>query len=271
MKDHKFDIFGFSSIPFSQNQKTPFLDTSRKQVLKKIENFIIYRGFAVLSGSPGTGKTMLLNHLCNNLQPNEYKIIYIPFAMLKPADMLKSICIKLDLEPIVSITKMLGKIQDRMTEIQPVNTVLVLDEIQKISHTTLETIRLMTNFNFEEKNLFSVIMAGNDEFLQQLRLRINEPLRQRITCFQRLSVLSREDTKKYITHHFETAGIHHEIITEQASTLVYDMTSGIPRLINSLVFASLEEAADAGERMIDIKHINAGSELVSLPSQELFQ
>ncbi len=102
-------------------------------------------------------------------------------------------------------------------------------------------------------------------------MRINEPLRQRITCFQRLSVLSREDTKKYITHHFETAGIHHEIITEQASTLVYDMTSGIPRLINSLVFASLEEAADAGERMIDIKHINAGSELVSLPSQELFQ
>jgi type II secretory pathway predicted ATPase ExeA len=92
----------------------------------------------------------------------------------------------------------------------------------------------MTNFNFEEKNLFSVIMAGNDEFLQQLRLRINEPLRQRITCFQRLSVLSREDTKKYITHHMETAGVHHEIITDQASTLVYDMTSGIPRLVNSL-------------------------------------
>ena len=271
MQDHKFDLFGFSAIPFSKNHENPFIGISRKLVLKKMQNFLMYRGFAVLSGSPGTGKTMLLNHLCNNLQPNEYRIIYIPFAMLKPADMLKSICIKLDLEPIVSITKMLKNIQERITEIQPVNTVLVLDEIQKISHETLEIIRLMTNFNFEEKNMFSVIMAGNEEFLQQLRLRINESLRQRITCFQRLSILSREDTEKYIMHHFETAGVHHEIITKQASNLVYDMTSGTPRLINSLVFAALEDAAEKEERIIDTKHINAGSELVSIPSQELFQ
>lgn len=271
MKNHKFDIYGFSSTPFAENEKTPFLDTSRKQVVKRMENFLSRRGFAVLSGSPGTGKTMLLNHLCCSLQPNEHRIIYIPFAVLKPADMLKNICLKLDLEPTVSTTKMLRSIQDRITEIQPVNPVLVLDEIQKISHPTLEIIRLMTNFNFEEKNLFSVVMAGNDEFLQQLKLRLNEPLRQRITCFCRLSPLSREDTGEYIKHQFETAGAHHEIITEQAVSLVYDLTSGTPRLINSLVFASLEEAADTESKIIDLDHVNAGSELVSLPKQEVFQ
>jgi type II secretory pathway predicted ATPase ExeA len=271
MTDHKFDPFGFSSMPFFENEKTPFLDISRKQVIKRIRTFLNHRGFAVLCGASGTGKTMLLNHLCRQLQPNEHRIIYIPFTMLKPADMLKSICLKLDLEPTVSTTKMLGNIQNRITEIQPVNPVLVLDEIQKISHPTLEVIRLMTNFNFEEKNLFSVIMAGSDEFFQKLRLRMNEPLRQRITCFQRLSPLSREDTRQYIKHQFETAGAHHEIITERAASLVYDLVSGIPRLINSLVFASLEEAADAGSKIIDLDHINSGSELVSLPEQEVFQ
>ena len=271
MTDHKFDIYGFSLMPFSENEKTPFLDASRKQVIKRMRAFINYRGFAVLSGGSGTGKTMLLNHLCRSLVPNEHRIIYIPFSMLKPADMLKSICIKLNLEPTVSTTKMLGRIQSRIIEIQPVNPVLVLDEIQKISHSTLEIIRLMTNFNFEEKNLFSVIMAGSDDFLQPLKLKMNEPLRQRVTCFQRLCVLSRDDTKKYIKHHFETAGALHEVITEQASSLVYDLTSGTPRLINSLVFASLEEAADAGAKIIDLDHINAGHELVSLPAQEVFQ
>ena len=271
MRDHKFDPFGFSSMPFSDNAGTPFLDDARKQAVKRIESFFNCRGFAVLCGAPGTGKTMLLNYLCHKLQPNEHRIIYIPFAMLKPADMLKNICFKLDLEPTVSSTKMLKSIQDRISEIQPVNPVLVLDEIQKISHPTLEIIRLMTNFNFEDKNLFSVIMAGNDEFLQQLRLRINEPLRQRITCFQRLAPLSRNDTGKYIKHHFETAGVNHEIITDQAANLVYDLTSGIPRLVNSLVFAALEEAADSGSKVIDITHVNAGSEIVSLPAQEVFQ
>jgi hypothetical protein len=61
------------------------------------------------------------------------------------------------------------------------------------------------------------------------------------------------------------------VITEQASSLVYDLTSGTPRLVNSLVFASLEEAADAGSKIIDLDHINAGNELVSLPAQEVFQ
>jgi len=127
----------------------------------------------------------------------------------------------------MSTTKMLGKIQDCITEIQPANPILILDEIQKISHQTLETIRLMTNFNFEDKNLFSVIMAGNDEFLQQLKLRINEPMRQRVTCFSRLTALSREDTEKYIDHHLKIAGAHQEIISPQAAALVYDFTSGI--------------------------------------------
>lgn len=271
MTDHKFDPFGFSSTPFSENEKTPFLDTTRRQVLRRMRSFLDYRGFAVLCGAPGTGKTMLLNHLRQTLQPNEHRIIYIPFAMLKPADMLKNICLKLDLEPTVSTSKMLRRVQDRITEIQPVNPVLVLDEIQKISHPTLETIRLMINFNFEEKNLFSVVMVGNDEFLQQLKLRMNEPLRQRITCFQRLSPLSREDAGAYIKHHFEKAGAHHEVITEQAVSLVYDLTSGTPRLINSLVFAALEEAADAGSKIIDLDHINTGSELVFLPEHEVFQ
>ena len=271
MKNHKFDRFGFTAVPFTSASKTAYLDVSRDKVLNNLQNFLIYRGFAVLCGAPGTGKTALLNHLCRQLQPNEHKIIYIPFSMLKPSDMLKNICIKLNIEPTVSASKMLTMIQSCITEIQPVNPVLVLDEIQKISHQTLEVIRLMTNFNFEEKNLFSVLMAGNDEFLQHLKLRINEPLRQRVTCYCRLAPLSRKDTEKYITHHFEAAGAHHKIITQQAVSLVYDFTSGIPRLINSLLFAALDAAADAETQIIDLQHINQAGVLVTPPVQEVYQ
>lgn len=271
MINHKLDRFGFSSIPFTDITEQPFLDASREQLTKTIRNFIHYRGFAVLAGAPGTGKTMFLNYLCQQLQPNEHRIIYIPFAMLKPADMLKYICIKLNIEPTVSTTKMLGKIQDCIMEIQPVNPILILDEIQKISHQTLETIRLMTNFNFEDKNLFSVIMAGNDEFLQQLKLRINEPMRQRITCFSRLAALSRADTAKYIEHHLKMAGAHQEIILPQATALVYDLTAGIPRLINSLMFASLNAAAEDESQIIELDHVNKAGELTTIPNMEVFQ
>ena len=271
MQEHKFDRFGFSSLPFRNDSKATYLDTPRKQALKNMLNFLNYRGFAVLSGSPGTGKTMLLSHLCSQLNANENKILYIPFSMLSPSDMLKSICVKLNIEPTVSTSKMLASIQECITQMQPVNPILVLDEIQKITNPTIEIIRLMTNVNFEEKNLFSVLMAGNDEFLQRVRLRINEPLRQRITCYCRLDPLSRSDTKEYIKCQLETAGAHQNIITEQAATLVHDLTSGIPRLVNSLVFAALEAAAEDDSQLIDLKHISLAEKIVILPQQEPYQ
>jgi len=271
MRKHKFDRFGFSSLPFRNDSKATYLDTARKQVLKNMLNFLNYRGFAVLSGSSGTGKTMLLNHLCKQLNPNENKIIYIPFSMLSPSDMLKSICVKLNLEPTISASKMLANIQECITQMQPVNPVLVLDEIQKITNPTIEIIRLMTNINFEEKNIFSILMAGNDEFLQRVRLRINEPIRQRISCYCRLDALSRSDTKEYIKCQIETAGAHQDIITEQAVTFVHDLTSGIPRMINSLVFTALEAAAEDDSQIIDLKHIDTAGKIVILPQQEPYQ
>ena len=191
--------------------------------------------------------------------------------MLSPTDMLKSICVKLNLEPTIYTSKMLAAIQNCVTQIQPVNPILVLDEIQKITNPTMELIRLMTNINFEEKNIFSIIMAGNDEFLQCVRLRINEPLRQRITCYCHLDHLSRTDTKEYIKCQIEAAGVHQYIITEQAATLVHDLTSGIPRLTNSILFAALEAAADDESQVVDLKHIETAEKIVVLPQQEPYQ
>ena len=269
MKIHKFDRFAFTKLPFSDDIKTAFIDVEREMVLKDLHNFIRRRGFAVLTGSPGTGKTMLLNHFCRELNSNENKIIYIPFSMLKPSDMLKNICIKLDIVPVASTTKMLAKIQECATAMQPVNPVIVLDEIQKIIYPTLETVRLMTNVNFEEKNLFSVIMAGNDEFLQHIRLRIYEPLRQRITCYRRLNSLKKNDAEEYIRHQFEFAGAQHDIITNRAVNLVHDLTAGIPRIINKLVFAALEYAADESAAVLDLEHINTAALLVMPPNPEV--
>ena len=270
MKPHKFDIFSFSSLPFRNGSKAVYLDKSRENVIKSMQNFLNYRGFAVLCGSPGTGKTMLLNHLCRQLNPNENKIIYIPFAMLKPSDMLKAVCVKLNTEPTVSTSKMLSKIQNCITDMQPVNIVMVLDEIQKISYQTMELIRLMTNINFEEKNLVSVIMAGNEEFIQQLKLRINESLRQRISCYSRIKPLLRSDTEQYIRCQLETAGAHHEVVTKQAVNTVHDLTSGIPRLINSLMFAALENAAENNSNIVDLKHIKEAAAIVVPPEMEVY-
>jgi type II secretory pathway predicted ATPase ExeA len=271
LKDHKFDQFGMTKLPFTKVVAEPFLDDERRHCLQQLNTFLSYRGFAVVTGPPGVGKTMLLNHICSQLHPNEHNIMYIPFASLSPSDMLKTICRKMNIEPVMSKSKMLTELQQQIIENPAVNHVLILDEIQKISHECIEQVRLLANINFEEKSFFSIIMSGNDEFIQQLRLKINEPLRQRITRYCRLGALCRENTEAYLHHHFKMAGAHQQIVSKQAANLIFDSTSGIPRLINSLAMAALENAADKKETLVDLEHVNAAIQITTPPAMEVFQ
>jgi type II secretory pathway predicted ATPase ExeA len=124
-----------------------------------------------------------------------------------------------------------------------------------MNHQTLETIRIMSNFYFEEKNYISIIMAGTDDFIQQFRLRINQGLLQRISLFCSLNPLQRSKTTEYVDHQIKTAGVEREIITKQALNLVHDATSGTPRLINNLMKATLIETAEDGKEIADLEHV----------------
>ena len=271
IKLHDFDVYGFSKIPFKQSPNIPFMDEERKNSLNSLKNFLNYRGFAVLSGSPGTGKTILLRYFCNQLQPNENKIIYIPFTGLKATGILQHICQKIGLEPSRTKSIMISSIQEEITQMFPVNPILILDEIQKISHEALETIRLLTNINFDDKNYFSVIMAGTDDFIYQLRLRINEALLQRITLYSHLNPLSREETERYINYHIKDAGVQSELFSQEVIYHIYNITSGIPRLISSLTFAAIEIAAREKSKIITLEHINEAEKMVMPPKMENFK
>ncbi len=254
----KLSRYAFSHLPFTDEINEAYLDDHRKQSLTLFREFLQFRGFALLSGEPGCGKSYLLNHLCGKLPGNTHKVMYIPFSQVGDSDMLKLICHELGIENGMSRSRMLKVIQKCIEDMQPVNTILVLDECQITSHKTLETIRLLTNFHFEEKNLFSVIMAGTEDFVQMLRLRINTALMQRITLHREIKALNREKTREYIDHHFRVAGVQHEILTPQAVERVFTASAGVPRIIDNLMRVALREAAEDNQDRIELEHVRRG-------------
>jgi len=263
------DLFGFTAIPFTNNFKKPYLDDQRKDVLNKLKSFLHYRGFAVLSGASGCGKSVLLNYLCQQLNLNAHKVVYIPFSILSENDMLKAICQRIDLQVLHNKAKMISSIQKRIQEIQPINPVFVIDEVQNINHNTLEIIRLITNFNFDFPSFISVIMAGTNEFIELLRLRIHEPLRQRVTLFTKLNPLPLNHLPLYINHHLSEAGAHQDLFPASAIQLIYDASGGIPRIIDHLALAALKEASFCQLNSISLDHIHKAIEQVILPEREI--
>lgn len=262
------DLFGFQTTPFTNDPAEPFSDQRRTLCRRKADAFMQRRGFAFVTGGPGCGKTLFVNELCSAQNSRTTTVMYIPFSMFGETDMLREICRQIGIEPVWRMGAMIRNIQERIGEMQPVNPVLVIDEVQLIGQETLDMLRILANFEFESNNLFTVIMAGDEAFQHRLQLRINEPLRQRVTLFVKLAPLGRKDAVAYMQHHTRSAGAHQQIFDEQAANLIFDITGGIPRLINNLALAALEEASLEEKPAVELGHVEQAGMTCLPPSKE---
>lgn len=252
----KLSCFGFKRMPFSYEIMDFHMNGNRQLLLDRLRDFLCIRGFAVISGDPGTGKSMLLKHLCSSLPSNSYKVVYIPFATLGSSDILKYICLGLGIEIMFSRSRMLHNIQNHIAHMQPINVVILLDEVQKASLETLETIRLMANFKFDDRPYISIIMSGNEDFLQNFQLKAYLPLKQRVSCFGKVLSFSREETAKYIMGQFESAGIQRtDIVTTPAVNNVFDASLGVPRVIDKIMFEALKQTVADSKDVVDLEHV----------------
>jgi len=271
MINHDYDRYGLTKLPFRNSPEKLFHDKNREKAFVHLNYFIQHRGFCVVTGNAGVGKSALLREFCRSLHPKQVKILYIPFSMFGEFDMLCSLCYQLELETSLMKSHMLKKIRERIRELQPVNIIAVFDEVQKIKHPSLEIIRTMTNFDFDEKSYVSVIFSGTPEFLNLLRLRINEHLRQRISMFISIGKLSRKDTFNYIKHCMKDAGVCHDIFSEQALNTIYELTEGIPRIINNICSATFAEAAVEQAQMIDISHVQNANKNINFNIKDILK
>ena len=111
-----------------------------------------------------------------------------------------------------------------------------------------------------------MFLCGGDEFTRRLNLRVNEPLRQRVSACWRMEPFDRQHTAGYIQHHLRHAGAEHEIFEPQALNRVFDETRGVPRLVGNLAIAAMEAAAAAEAARVAVEHIDKA--MRNLPSRK---
>lgn len=249
------ELFGFQREPFLPNPAGIWLDDRRHEALEALDELVARRGFAVLTGPAGCGKTILLGRLCSQLGSTTHRIIYVACAECGPADMLRLICTGLDLEPTLGRSRVIRRIAERVAEMKGITPVLIIDEAQSLPQSTLEAVRVTCSGGLDGRNQFAVIMAGADEFLARLTLRVCEPLRQRVSVYAELAPLSRQQTADYLRHHFEAAGSSADIFGTEAINLLFDITSGVPRRIDKLADEALRRAAREGTVSVALNHV----------------
>ncbi len=195
-------------------------------------------GFVVVTGVPGTGKTMLVKELFETLRnesivaglmvtsqvgaEDTLRIVAATFGLSYDGDA-KAILLK-NLENFFKLKAREGK-----------RVLLVVDEAQNLPLQSLEELRMLLNFELEGRPIFQVFMLGQEELRSTLQGGKMEQVRQRITATYHLRPLEKEEAKEYILHRLVTAGWDQDPrFSEEAFDEIHRYTGGIPRVINTL-------------------------------------
>ena len=196
------------------------------------------KGFMVLSGEVGTGKTTLLNALLDTLDRTGILSAFIFNPLLSTMEFFEYLASDLNLRgEFRSKSQILIKLNNMLLERyrQGKPTVLIVDEAQKLSTEVLEEIRLLTNLETASEKLLQIVLSGQPE----LSLKLNTPelrqLKQRISLRCNLDPLTLAETREYINTRMEIAGVpKQQAFPEATVSEIYRLSGGIPRLINTI-------------------------------------
>jgi general secretion pathway protein A len=194
------------------------------------------RGFLLLTGDVGTGKTTLIHSLIEGLTDTVVAAT-VPDPGLIQLDFYRYIADAYGMsDRIVSKVDFLIQFKAFLKEADALGKriLLVIDEAQRMSLELLEEIRLLSNIETPQKKLLNIFFVGQNEFTEMLRDHRNRALRQRITIQYHIDPLNRDEVGEYIRHRLWVAGGRKELFSKDAIDRVHSYTMGFPRVINIL-------------------------------------
>jgi general secretion pathway protein A len=238
--------------------KTPdpaflYLGRAHAEALARLQYAVEEREFALLTGEVGSGKTTLSRALIDSLGPS-YKPVLIINPRLSPAQLLRTIAKRLGVDsPMHFKNDLLEQINGRLYRFHEEGAcpVIIIDEAQLIpGKETFEEIRLLTNYQLDDKNLLALVLIGQTELKARLRRPAYQALRQRIGMVYHLPPLSEDETLSYVAHRLKVAGRDEPLFDAQAVSLMHVFSKGVPRVINTIATGALLTGLGAGARLI---------------------
>jgi type II secretory pathway predicted ATPase ExeA len=263
------EFFGLREKPFS---KTPdprflFLSPGHQEALARLQYVIEEREIALLTGEIGCGKTTISRALMDTMG-EAYHFSFIFNPRLTAMEFLRAIARGLLISsPSANKDELLGEITETLYNFHLAGRcpVFIIDEAQMVSDREIfDEIRLLTNFQLDDRNLLSMIIMGQPELRRMLAAPVYEPFRQRIAINYHLSPLDLVETMEYIDFRLEVAGGEAGIFSPDAVHSIFELSGGVPRKINLIATNALLEAYGRDASIIDSEIVESLKDELSI-------
>lgn len=259
--------YGFSAKPFQLKPDPRFFFGSKghKRAMAYLEYGISQgEGFIVITGEVGAGKTTLMRNLFCELEADRILAAQIVNTHVGSDDILRLVAAAFGIEyEDASKASLLTRLEQflRQCDKQGKRALLVVDEAQNLTPRAVEELRMLSNFQTEDRSLLQTFLLGQPEFRRTLLSGEMQQLLQRVIASYHLGPLDLSETQAYIEHRLHTVGWNNDpSLSSQAFQEIFEYTGGIPRKINSLcdrlfLMGYLEEYHIFGE--IEVKQVIA--------------
>lgn len=247
MTEKILNHFGLKRIPFSKTISTNelFPAPSLKLLSERLALAVETEDFALVSGTAGSGKSSAIRYFLSQLDPSSYPYVYITAENYKIGNIAKLILDGLNIEAPYNGYAALHKTKKaiiKMSNEKNVKPVIIIDEAQELSISTLASIKNLANFQIDSKSKITVILVGQNQLINKINMSELSSLKRRVRIRYKFGALSVEDTVRYIVHQMEKAGATRSIFTEDTKNEIFRLSNGIICNINNICYDLILEA-----------------------------
>ena len=268
------DHFELNAKPFqiTTDPKFLWLGEKHKEALATLRYGIEdNRGFLLLTGEVGTGKTILINRLISLLNIDTV-VATLPDPDLESMDFYNLLADGFNMRrSFTSKAAFLIQLRDflHQSNADKKQVLLIIDESQRLNHRLMEDIRVLSNIDLHDRKLINIFFVGQQEFNNILMTPQNRALAQRITVRYHIEALDQKETGEYIHHRLKVAGSKTQIFKSSAIGEVFRFSGGIPRLINIVCDHAMLTAYGKNLKQVDASIVSECANELRIPMQRL--
>lgn len=210
--------------------------------------------FAVVTADAGCGKSTLIRRFVDSLSKDRYIFLYLSDSKLTPRWFYKGLLDQLGIESKFYRGDAKRQLQNQIEIIRGVQNkkvICILDEAHLLEREIIEEFRFLLNYRFDSMSPMALVLVGQTELWDKLKLQRYAAVRQRIDINCVLPHLDRSETEQYIQSHLRYADGRQDLFTDKALDDIYRESAGIPRSINRISEKCLMYAFQQNKRLID--------------------
>ena len=247
--------FGLEFNPFLKNAKESLIPTKEcTEVQTRLSFLADTKGFGLITGSAGRGKTTSVRRWAAALNPSLFKVVYSSLSTLTVMEFYRNLAQGLGTEPSFRKTDNFRIIQEEINRYaleKRITPIFIIDEADHLGHKILSDLKILFNFDMDSRDRAVILLVGLPQLNNTLNLSVHEPLRQRLVMNYHMEGITKEEGRLYLKQKLESAGCLHSVFDENATEVLLNSSSGTPRLINKLCNTALMIAGSAGKSIVD--------------------